>query len=93
MGIHNKVYLGKVETINTNAMENEPFVEHKIVALKLKRINSVNNKPEFRPLRKYSQYYKIVTVEPLNGYVTDNMINQKIKEKGLPEVKILKKVA
>ena len=93
MGIYNKVYLGKVETINTNARENEPFVEHKIVALKLMGFNSVSMKPEYRPLRRYSQYYKVVSVEPLNGYVTDSMINQKIKEKGLPEVKVLKKIA
>ena len=81
MGIYNKVYLGKVETINTNAKENEPFVEHKIVALQLKGFNTVNNKPEFKPLRRYREYYKIVTVEPINGFVTDGMINQKIREK------------
>lgn len=94
MGIYNKVYLGKVETINTNAKENEPFIEHKVVALKLKGFNTVNNKPEFRPLRRYKEYYKIVKVKQLNGlFITDSMINQKIKEIGLPEVKVLKKTA
>ena len=93
MGIYNKVYIGHVETINTNAYENEPVVENKVVALKLIGFDNTNKIPRFKPLRKYGEYYKLLNVEPINGYVSDSIINKKIKELGVPEVKQLKKVA
>ena len=93
MGIYNKVYIGHVETINTNAYENEPVVENKVVALQLIGFDNTNKIPRFKPLRKYGEYYKLLNVEPISGYVSDSIINKKIKELGVPEVKQLKKVA
>ena len=90
MGLHHNVYIGHVETINPNVLENEKFTESKVVALKL---DFDNNKKVYKPLRKYGEYYKILSVEPMLGLVSDNMINKKIKNTGKPEVKVLKKVA
>lgn len=92
MGIYKKVYIGHVETINTNANVNEKVVKSKVVALQLQGFNK-NNLPEYKPLRKYSEYYKIITVEPILGFVSDNRINRELKKTGKEEVKILKKVA
>ena len=90
MGIYNKVYIGHVETINTNANINEKFTESKVVALKL-GFDKERNIPVYKPLRKYSEYYKIHSVERLDGFVTDGMINRAIKNTGKEEVKVLKK--
>lgn len=92
MKIYNKVYIGHVETINTNANINEKAVNSKVVALKLAGFNK-DNIPNYKPLRKYGEYYKLVSVEPMMGLMTDNMINKKIKSTGKEEVKVLKKVA
>ena len=93
MGIYNKIYLGHVETINTNAYQNEKVVENKVVALKLVGFDNTKKLPKFKPLRKYGEYYKILNVEPINGYVTDNKIDKLIKNTGKKEVKVLRKVA
>ena len=93
MAIYNNVYIGHVETINTNANMNENFTESKVVALKLDGFDKIKNIPKYRPLRKYSEYYKLLSVERLNGFVSDNMINRALKNTGKEEVKILKKVA
>lgn len=90
MGIYNKVYLGHVETLNTNNKYNETYVESKVVALKLIGIDA-NNMPKYRPLRKYQEYYKLISVEPLNGYVSDRLIDKAINKTGKQEVKTLKK--
>lgn len=92
MAIYNKVYIGHVETINPNAYEKETFIESKVVALKLIGLDD-NKLPKFKPLRNYSEYYKIISVEPISGYISDVGINKKIKSTGKKEVKVLKKTA
>ena len=91
MGIHSKVYIGHVETINTNANINEKFTESKVVALKFDGFDKNKNIPKYRPLRKYSEYYKLLSVERLDGIVSDGMINRAIRNTGKEEVKVLKK--
>ena len=93
MGIYNKIYIGHVETINTNAYENEQFTESKVVALKLIGFDNINKIPKFKPLRKYSEHYHINSVEPISGYVSDKKIDNLLKKTGKPQVKILKKMA
>lgn len=93
MGLHNKVYIGHVETINTNANKNEQFIEKKVVALKLTGFDNIKRIPTYRPLRKYGEYYKLISVEPMLGLVSDSKINRKIKSTGKKEVKVLKKTA
>ncbi len=92
MGIYNKVYIGHVETINTNANVNEKAVKSKVVALKLLGFDK-NKIPKYKPLRKYSEYYKLISVEPINGFPSNSKINKAIKSTGKEEVKRLKKVA
>ena len=92
MGFHNNVYIGHVETINTEALENQQFIEPKVVALKLVSLDINKGIPTFRPLKKYGEYYKIVSVEPIMGLVTDSAINRALKNTGKEEVKVLKKV-
>ena len=92
MGIYNKVYIGHVETINTNANVNEKAVKSKVVALKLLGFDK-NRIPKYKPLRKYSEYYKLISVEPINGFPSNSKINKAIKNTGKEEVKRLKKVA
>ena len=87
MGIYNKVYLGHVETINTTGIKNDVYIEPKVVALKLVDYDYSTKMPKFRPLRNYNEYYKIINVEPLNGYVSDSMIDKAIKNTGKQEVK------
>lgn len=93
MAIRKNVFIGHVETINPNVLENEKFTESKVVALQLVGFNNDKKEPTYKPLKKYKEYYKILSVEPMIGYVTDKDINKKIKETGKPEVKVLKKVA
>lgn len=93
MGIYNKVYIGHVETINTEANENCSPIEYKVVALQLSGIDKINKLPKYRPLRKYGEYYKVISVEPLIGFVNDSKINKAIKKTGKQEVKYLKKIA
>ena len=92
MGIYNKVYIGHVETINTNANVNEKAVKSKVVALKLLGFDK-NKIPKYKPLRKYSEYYKLISVEPISGFPSNSKINKAIKSTGKEEVKRLKKVA
>lgn len=92
MGIYNKVYIGHVETINTNANINEKAVKSKVVALKLLGFDK-NRIPKYKPLRKYSEYYKLISVEPISGIASNSRINKALKKTGKEEVKILKKVA
>lgn len=98
MGIYNKVYIGHVETINPDVYESVSPVESKVVALKLIGFD-VRKKPKYKPLRQYSEYYKVVSIEPepltggLGNIVDDKTINMALKKTGKPEVKQLKKVA
>ena len=92
MKLHNNVYIGYVETINPNANVNENFIEHKVVALKLTGFDEKKRIPTYRPLRKYSEYYKLICVEPVLGRVSDNKLNRLLKNTGKQEVKVLKKV-
>lgn len=89
MGIYNKVYIGHVETINTNANVNENAVEHKVVALQLLGFDK-NRIPKYRQLRNYVGYFKLMSVEPVSGIVTDKGIDRAIKKTGKEEVKVLK---
>ena len=97
MGIYNKVYIGHVETINPDVNESVSPVESKVVALKLAGFDKINKLPTYRPLRKYGEYYKVVSVEPkpltsgLGSVVDDRVINFALKKTGKPEVKQLKK--
>ena len=93
MAIYNKVYIGHVETINLEANAKTSPVERKVVALQLSGFDKINKLPTYRPIRKYGEYYKVVSVEPLTGIVSDRMINQAIEKTGKPEVKLLKKIA
>lgn len=99
MAFHNKVYIGHVETINLDAYEKTSPVEKKVVALQLAGFDNINKLPKYKPLRKYGEYYKVISVDskPLTGtignIVDDKTINQAIKKTGKPEVKLLKKVA
>ena len=83
MSLHNNVYIGHVETINIDNSENDSVIESKVVVLKLSKNN---NKSIYKPLRKYSEYYKVTNVEPLKGLVNDKLINQAIQKTGKPEV-------
>ena len=93
MALYNKVYIGHVETINLETYEKNSPIESKVVALQLSGFDKINKLPTYRPLRKYGEYYKVISVEPLTGLVNDKMINQAIKKTGKQEVKLLKKVA
>ena len=93
MGFHNNVYIGHVETINTEALENETCIESKVVALKLIAFDVNKRISTYKPLKNYSEYYKIVSVEPILGLVSDTAINRALKKTGKEEVKVLKKVA
>ena len=92
MGIYKKVYIGHVETINTNANISEKAVKSKVVALRLAGFDK-NKIPKYKPLRKYSEYYKLISVEPVSGFPSNSKINRAIKNTGKEEVKVLKKVA
>ena len=92
MRMYKKVYIGHVETINTNANINEKAVKSKVVALRLLGFDK-NNIPKYKPLRNYSEYYKLISVEPVNGFPSNSKINKAIKNTGKEEVKRLKKVA
>lgn len=92
IGLYNNVYIGHVETIDTGANMNEKVVKSKVVALKLLGFDK-NKIPKYKPLKKYSEYYKLISVEPINGFVSDNGINKALKNTGKEEVKVLKKVA
>lgn len=99
MGIYNKVYIGHVETINPDVYESVSPVESKVVALKLTGFDSIRKKPKYKPLRKYGEYYKVISVEPepltggIGNIVDDKIINEALKKTGKQEVKQLKKVA
>ena len=93
MGLHHNIYIGHVETFNTNAYEDENFIESKVVALKLIDFDENKKIPKYAPMKKYSEYYKIISVEPLLGLVSDSKINKALKNTGKEEVKVLKKVA
>lgn len=99
MALHNKVYIGHVETINLEAYEKTSPVESKVVALRFAGFDKINKLPKYKPLRKYGEYYKVISVEekPLTGgignIVDDKIINQAIKKTGKQEVKQLRKVA
>lgn len=99
MGIYNKVYIGHVETINLDVNENISPVESKVVALKLVGFDNIKKLPQYKPLRQYGEYYKVISVEPkplsggLGNIVDDKIINQALRKTGKQEVKLLKKVA
>lgn len=93
MAFYHKVYIGHVETINLEAYEKTSPIESKVVALQLAGFDKINKLPQYKPLRKYGEYYKVISVEPLTGLVNDKKIDQAIKKTGKQEVKQLKKVA
>ncbi len=99
MGIHKKVYIGHVETINPDASELISPVESKVVALKLIGFDHVKKIPQYKPLRKYKEYYKIMRVEErplvssLGSFVGDKQIDYALRKTGKEEVKKLKKSA
>lgn len=99
MALQNKVYIGHVETINLEAYEKTSPVESKVVALKFAGFDKINNIPKYKPLRKYKEYYKVVSVDNkpvtvgIGPFVDDRIVNEAIKKTGKQEVKILKKVA
>lgn len=99
MGIYNNVYIGHVETINSDTNEYLSPVESKVVALKLTGFDNIRKIPKYKPLRQYSEYYKVISVEPkpltggLGNIVGDKLINKALKKTGKQEVKQLKKVA
>lgn len=99
MGIYNKVYIGHVETINPDVYESVSPVESKVVALQLAGFDNIRKIPKYKPLRQYSEYYKVVSVEPkpltggFGNLVDDKIINEALKKTGKQEVKQLKKVA
>ena len=99
MGIYNKVYIGYVETINPDVIKNVSPVENKVVALKLASVDKVTSIPTYKPLRPYSEYYKLVSVDnkplegPIGNIVDDKIINMALKKTGKREVKQLKKVS
>ena len=92
MRIHNNVYIGHVETIDTLANIDERPIKSKVVALKLLGF-SKNKTPKYKPLKKYSEYYKLIIVEPITGLVSDNKLERELKKTGKEEVKVLKKVS
>ena len=89
MHLYNKIYIGHVETINTSAKIGEVPIKSKVVALKLTK----GSKTKYEPIKRYGEYYKLVSVEPVTGIVTDNRINKLLRNTGKEEVKVLKKVA
>ena len=99
MAIHNKVYIGHVETINLDASEKTSPIESKVVALQLSGFDKISKLPKYKPLRKYGEYYKVISIESkpltsgIGSIVYDKTINQAIKKTGKKEVKVLKKVA
>ena len=99
MAFHNKVYIGHVETINLEAYERTSPVESKVVALRLAGFDKINNIPTYKPLRKYGEYYKVLSVENkpvtagIGPFIDNRIINEAIKKTGKQEVKVLKKVA
>lgn len=92
MALYNNVFIGHVETINLENYESPNPTESKVIALRFTGIDKINKIPKYRPLRKYSEYYKLIKVEPLDGLVNDKMINQAIQKTGKQEVKQLKKL-
>lgn len=90
MALYNNVYIGHVETVNIDSYEKDSVVETKVVVLKLSGYDEKNKTSNYKPLRKYGEYYKITNVEPLKGLVNDRIINQAIQKTGKPEVQQLK---
>lgn len=97
MGIYNKVYIGHVETVNLDVSVHQSPIESKVIALQLNNIDKNKNIITYKPLRQYSEYYKLVSVEekPLTGtfgnIVGDKDINFALKKTGKQEVKKLRK--
>ena len=99
MGIYNKVYIGHVETVNLDVSVHQSPIESKVIALQLNNIDKNRNIITYKPLRQYSEYYKLVSVDskplegPLGNIVDDKIINIALKKTGKKEVKQLKKVS
>lgn len=99
VAIHNKVYIGHVETINLDVNVCKSPIESKVVALKLDSVDKNRNIVTYKPLRQYSEYYKLISVDkkPLVGtfgnIVDDKAINIALRKTGKQEVKQLKKVS
>lgn len=99
MAIYNKVYIGHVETINLDVNVCKSPIESKVVALQLGSIDKSKKVVSYKPLRQYSEYYKLVSVDekPLVGafgnIVDDKAINLALRKTGKQEVKVLKKVS
>ena len=91
MGLHNKVCIGHVETVNLEGTE-QSMIERKVVALRFVGTNKVTKLPMYQPLRNYMEYYNIKKVEPLKGFVSDAKINRALNNTGKKEVKRLQKI-
>lgn len=96
MRLYNKVYIGYVETVNLDVNVCKSPIESKVIVLKQESTDK-NRIVTYKPLRKYNEYYKLVSVDkkPLTGtfgnIIGDNDINQALKKTGKQEVKKLKK--
>ena len=86
MAIYRKAYIGHVRTLNTNASVNENAEVSKVVALQLLGFDK-NRIPKYKPIRRYSEYYKIEAVEPINGIVSDIGIQKALRKTGKQEVR------
>ncbi len=93
------IYLGYVDTINTNAYVGEDNLKPKVIKLKKTGIDS-NGVIQYEPLETPNEYYNIHEVKPLTNYMlpyepnllTKKKINQIVKRTGMPEVsKVLSK--
>ena len=86
MGIYRNAFIGHVRTLNPNANIDEDAEEFKVVALQLLGFDK-HKIPKYKPIRKYSEYYKLETVEPISGIVSDTGIQKALKKTGKQEVK------
>ena len=93
MGLHSKVCIGHVETVNLEAKETGSMTESKVVVLRCVGVDKGNKLPIYKPLRNYKEYYKIQKVEPLSGLVSDTKINNALRKTGKQEVERLQRVA
>lgn len=96
MAFYNKVYLADVETINQDIDRNS-LIDEKVIALKINGINKITKTPNYKPIRTYGEYYKLVSISnkplvgPFGNLVDDKTIDKAIKKTGKKEVKQLTK--
>lgn len=93
MGIYKNICIGHVETVDLNSKDKKSLIQNKVVALSYIGTDKITSLPKYKPLRKYTEHYKIISVDRISGLVNDKMINNAIKRTGKEEVKKLKKSA